>query len=189
MPLRSPKMNRFILGFQRRVWCPKCTPASSICRMVTTAMMVTPLSAVGGATLQAPRRPQKERDDVIRGPIGVDRPVGHVIGRRRDARPLRRRCAQPGRRRCPTRWRAVDRHEPRPVPAGRPGRSWDRWYSVAARAARSRTGRSWCRPVARPTTVAATATPSARQPAVGRRATVGLVDHHVAHAGDDAAER
>ena len=37
MPLRSPKMKRFILGFQRRVWCPKWTPASSSCFMVTTA--------------------------------------------------------------------------------------------------------------------------------------------------------
>ena len=29
MPLRSPKMYFFIFGFQRLVWCPKCTPASS----------------------------------------------------------------------------------------------------------------------------------------------------------------
>ena len=29
IPLRSPKMKRRILGFQRRVWWPKCTPASS----------------------------------------------------------------------------------------------------------------------------------------------------------------
>src|SRR5688572_20274265 len=29
MPLRSPKMYSFIFGFQRFVWCPKCTPASS----------------------------------------------------------------------------------------------------------------------------------------------------------------
>src|SRR6185436_16026103 len=29
MPLRSPKMYSFIFGFQRLVWCPKCTPASS----------------------------------------------------------------------------------------------------------------------------------------------------------------
>src|SRR5579862_2299588 len=28
MPSRSPKMKRRILGFQRRVWWPKCTPAS-----------------------------------------------------------------------------------------------------------------------------------------------------------------
>src|SRR5690242_8743093 len=36
--LRSPKMNSAIFGFQKRVWCPKCTPASSIRRMVTSAM-------------------------------------------------------------------------------------------------------------------------------------------------------
>src|SRR5688572_21940124 len=30
-------MNRFILGFQRRVWWPKWTPASSNCFIVTTA--------------------------------------------------------------------------------------------------------------------------------------------------------
>jgi hypothetical protein len=29
MPFRSPKMNCFIFGFQRLVWCPKWTPASS----------------------------------------------------------------------------------------------------------------------------------------------------------------
>src|SRR6188508_2524817 len=29
MPFRSPKMNGFIFGFQRFVWWPKCTPASS----------------------------------------------------------------------------------------------------------------------------------------------------------------
>src|SRR5690349_12822672 len=39
MPLRSVKMNRFIFGFQRRVWCPKWTPLSSSWRMVTTAMV------------------------------------------------------------------------------------------------------------------------------------------------------
>src|ERR1700679_1334322 len=31
-------MYRRILGFHRRVWCPKCTPAPSNCRIVTTAM-------------------------------------------------------------------------------------------------------------------------------------------------------
>src|SRR5690606_29337029 len=31
-------MKRFILGFQRRVWCPKWTPLSRSWRMVTTAM-------------------------------------------------------------------------------------------------------------------------------------------------------
>src|SRR3954452_2719616 len=37
MPPRSVKMKRFIFGFQRRVWWPKWTPASSNCFMVTTA--------------------------------------------------------------------------------------------------------------------------------------------------------
>src|SRR5262252_5874472 len=37
MPPRSVKMNRRIFGFQRRVWWPKWTPASSSCFMVTTA--------------------------------------------------------------------------------------------------------------------------------------------------------
>src|SRR5258708_28822766 len=40
MPLRSVKINRFILGFQRRVWCPKWVPLSSSCFMVTTAMVM-----------------------------------------------------------------------------------------------------------------------------------------------------
>src|SRR5450631_158763 len=38
MPLRSVMMKRFILGFQRRVWCPKWTPLSRSWRIVTTAM-------------------------------------------------------------------------------------------------------------------------------------------------------
>src|SRR5215510_3131342 len=37
MPLRAPNMYGFIFGFQRRVWCPKWTPASSSCFIVTTA--------------------------------------------------------------------------------------------------------------------------------------------------------
>ena len=36
MPPRSPKMKRRILGFQRRVWWPKWTPASSSSRIETT---------------------------------------------------------------------------------------------------------------------------------------------------------
>src|SRR5438105_36995 len=36
MPPRSPKMKRFIFGFQRRVWWPKWTPASRRSRIVTT---------------------------------------------------------------------------------------------------------------------------------------------------------
>src|SRR5918911_1211296 len=34
MPFRAPKMYGFIFGFQRLVWCPKWTPASSSWRMV-----------------------------------------------------------------------------------------------------------------------------------------------------------
>src|SRR5579884_2782498 len=40
-------MKRFIFGFQRRVWWPKCTPASSSCFMVTTATEDAPFPAVG----------------------------------------------------------------------------------------------------------------------------------------------
>src|SRR3954452_14828942 len=40
MPLCSPWMNRFIFGFHRRVWCPKWTPASMSCFMVTTASAI-----------------------------------------------------------------------------------------------------------------------------------------------------
>src|SRR3954451_2414578 len=47
MPLRLVKMNRFILGFQRRVWCPKWVPLSSSCFMVTTAIVGHVLVVVG----------------------------------------------------------------------------------------------------------------------------------------------
>src|SRR5438128_11872465 len=40
MPPRSVKMKRRILGFQRRVWWPKWTPASSRSRMETTGMVL-----------------------------------------------------------------------------------------------------------------------------------------------------
>ncbi|GAA4733546.1 hypothetical protein GCM10023216_27380 [Isoptericola chiayiensis] len=53
MPLRSVKMNRFIFGFQRRVWCPKWTPLSRSWRMVTTAM-TGPFAARSGI-LPVPR--------------------------------------------------------------------------------------------------------------------------------------
>src|SRR4051812_17598316 len=54
MPLRSVKMNRFIFGFQRRVWCPKWTPLSSSCFMLTTAMPCS-LPVARGAGRRAPR--------------------------------------------------------------------------------------------------------------------------------------
>src|SRR5690242_21497902 len=39
MPDRSVKMKRRIFGFQRRVWWPKCTPASSSSRIEATAIV------------------------------------------------------------------------------------------------------------------------------------------------------
>src|SRR3954449_2891605 len=71
MPLRSVKMNRFIFGFQRRVWCPKWTPLSSSWRMVTTAMVgcslfslvVTPTGGGRpGARSPATVGPEEDRD-------------------------------------------------------------------------------------------------------------------------------
>ena len=50
MPLRSVKMKRFIFGFQRLVWCPKCAPLSMSWRMVTTAMVVPLVRATRGRT-------------------------------------------------------------------------------------------------------------------------------------------
>src|SRR5215203_4740237 len=48
MPLRSVKMKRFIFGFQRRVWCPKWTPLSSSCFMLTTAIAASLICARPG---------------------------------------------------------------------------------------------------------------------------------------------
>src|ERR1019366_2869846 len=41
MPLRSPRMKRRILGFQRRVWCPKWTPESRSSCKVTRATKIS----------------------------------------------------------------------------------------------------------------------------------------------------
>src|SRR3972149_6431341 len=55
MPLRSPKMYSFIFGFQRRVWWPKWTPASSSSFMVSVAtgrlLTFRPLEALARALL------------------------------------------------------------------------------------------------------------------------------------------
>ena len=58
IPLRSAKMNGFIFGFQRRVWWPKWTPASSSWRMETDGTVSDLLSV---RFLRGPRR---------RGPVG-----------------------------------------------------------------------------------------------------------------------
>src|SRR3954467_1906291 len=57
MPLRSVKMKRFILGFQRRVWCPKWTPLSRSWRVVTTAMAVSSPCRRAGAPTYGCRAP------------------------------------------------------------------------------------------------------------------------------------
>src|SRR4030095_4215934 len=38
--LRAPNRKGAIFGFQRRVWCPKCTPASSSWRMVKLGIAI-----------------------------------------------------------------------------------------------------------------------------------------------------
>ena len=53
IPLRSAKMNGFILGFQRRVWWPKWTPASSSCRIETDGTVRDLLSVRSSADLVA----------------------------------------------------------------------------------------------------------------------------------------
>src|SRR5512139_2207518 len=55
--LRSPKMNGAIFGFQKRVWCPKWTPASSICRMDMLAMVK--VSLWGWASTYPMRQPAR----------------------------------------------------------------------------------------------------------------------------------
>src|SRR5687768_11444243 len=76
MPLRSPKMNRFIFGFHRRVWCPKWTPASSSCFMVTTgAMGRTPSPAVPEVRRHALRRTTAGGDDGDESMVGRDLPA------------------------------------------------------------------------------------------------------------------
>src|SRR6476661_2844165 len=85
MPLRSVMMKRFILGFQRRVWCPKWTPLSRSWRIVTTAMPCDSLgrfSVVPGgrefrgafralAPLRGPVRGPRRRDAVALAGGGV----------------------------------------------------------------------------------------------------------------------
>src|SRR4029450_9192021 len=61
MPLRSPKMYFCIFGFQRLVWWPKCTPASSNSFMVRVAMR--PLSfpsSFGWPPVPSGRPPERE---------------------------------------------------------------------------------------------------------------------------------
>src|SRR5581483_11838021 len=59
MPPRSVKMKRFIFGFQRRVWWPKWTPASSKSFMAT-AGIDAPFSVSGYSGRRASRGSRRE---------------------------------------------------------------------------------------------------------------------------------
>ena len=61
--LRAPKMKGRILGFQKRVWCPKWTPACNMSRMLTAAILSF---LCFGLNLHAPHCPTPEgtRDNV-----------------------------------------------------------------------------------------------------------------------------
>src|SRR5215212_6863897 len=110
MPLRSVKMKRFIFGFQRRVWCPKWTPLSSSCFMLTTAIAASLFCArppaahlgssraPGGAPPWRPAAPHTRRlpagtevataprwreEDARSHPVGTGRTGKHT--RRREA--------------------------------------------------------------------------------------------------------
>src|SRR5579885_2271390 len=103
MPPRSVKMNRFIFGFQRRVWWPKWTPDSSSSFMETTGMRApfsVRLRFAGGSRVEAglrarppptevalPGRRNTERPEWYRPrllvPSGQGREVRRELGRER----------------------------------------------------------------------------------------------------------
>src|SRR4051812_12578100 len=78
MPLRAPKMNCFILGFQRPVLWPKCTPASSsalieigFCAVASCIVSMSSilLAVVATDTVVAlrklPKEPRPQCSDVV----------------------------------------------------------------------------------------------------------------------------
>src|SRR5579862_1594101 len=100
MPPRSVKMNRFIFGFQRRVWWPKWTPASSNSFMETTGIASPFLGfgwdrlrrRLGGTGTKAGHRPRRSSAGSRVGkrshPSGYGSPaeaveVGGELGRKR----------------------------------------------------------------------------------------------------------
>src|SRR6478752_5239138 len=119
MPPRSPKMNRRIFGFQRRVWWPKWTPASSIWRIVTTAMTDRLLSCGWRAGPAAPPRWRPQGAD----PKWVERPTRAADQQAMLPAGASSPALQGGRRRRPS-GRAVGGHQPRSVAMGAEHRSW-----------------------------------------------------------------
>src|SRR3990167_7686239 len=99
MPLRSPKMYSFIFGFQRRVWWPKWTPASSSSFMVSVAtgrlLTFRPLEALARsllAVLLALLHPRVAGEQAAAAELGFQLGVGQGQGPRQ-AHPHRARLA------------------------------------------------------------------------------------------------
>src|ERR1044071_7584693 len=82
MLLRSVRMKRFIFGFQRRVWCPKCTPLSRSWRIVTTAM---PLSSLVGFSVV----PSDRHSQLVGWPATLCRPLARVLSYAAEGGPRR----------------------------------------------------------------------------------------------------
>src|SRR5437867_4283258 len=84
MPLRSPKMYFCILGFQRLVWCPKWTPASSSSFIVSAAIVPPCRFASAAIPGEDPRHRQFAACVMgeLRRVLGVDPDVllGEVAG-------------------------------------------------------------------------------------------------------------
>src|SRR6266850_3010307 len=66
MPLRSPKMYFCIFGFQRFVWWPKCTPASSSSFIVNAAMNPPSVCLRRAEQARRGRAGLRPRDDLWR---------------------------------------------------------------------------------------------------------------------------
>src|SRR5438105_8675232 len=63
MPLRSPKMYFCIFGFQRLVWWPKWTPASSSSFIVSVAIRLSPPPSPPGAKFPPPCSPAEKVEE------------------------------------------------------------------------------------------------------------------------------
>src|SRR6266513_472538 len=73
MPLRSPKMYFCIFGFQRLVWWPKCTPASSSSFIVIAAMYPPRLASAALRVSVPVPKPRGVRDGDV-APLNLGGP-------------------------------------------------------------------------------------------------------------------
>src|SRR6266852_7451552 len=90
MPSRSPWMKRRILGFQRRVWWPKCTPASSSSLMPTEATVLLPCRLCAAAGREASRS-RRRRWCAAPGRAASRARTGLCSGRRNSVRDFLRK--------------------------------------------------------------------------------------------------